>query len=841
MNRKLSPQLSSGDLEVFFSLSSDLLAVVQTDGYFKLINPAFEQMLGWKSQDVSSRVLFSDFIHTDDQSHSRQLMAKVARDGQPAVFRSRYRCSDDSWKWLEWTVGRSADVGSESLLYCVGRDIAEQHQVEQNLENSQRNLETSQENLNYSQQSLVQSEQDLDISQRSLRQSEQDLYVSQRSLRRSEQELDVSQRSLWQSEQLFQAIFNQVFQFIGLLTPDGILLEVNETALAFGGITAEQVLDKPFWEAPWWQTSDDVKQTLRTSIAKAAQGEFIRYEVDVLGANDAVATIDFSLKPWRDDSGEVILLIPEGRDITERKAIERELQQLNVELEARVARRIVDIKRYAEAMENMQDGFHLWHLANSEDASSFRLQLSNPSAARLLGLPEDQALGELMLEAMPNLAETPVPDICRHAVVTGKKQDLGDVPYVLPSGELRIFAVKIFPLEAQFLGVLFEDVTEQRQEQQTHIEQKERLKIIFEQAGVGIARLDIAGQWIQANDKLCDILGYSRSELFQKDFRQITHPDDMAQDAEAYRALVSGEIETATMEKRYLRKDGEPIWCNVTASIIYNQDQSPDYFIAFIEDITERKANELMLQRQKDELAMGNLILAQTTANLEERNRELDEFAYVASHDLKAPLRAIANLATWLEEDLEGQLPSENKEQLALLQGRVHRMENLIDGLLEYSRVGRGNHEAEQIDLNLLLQNVVDLLDPPAEFTIAISPSLPTLAATRPALTQVFGNLISNAIKHHNRTDGRVEVSYRLLDNGFHEFSVTDDGPGIDPAFHHKVFNIFQVLEARDKVENTGIGLAIVKKTVEAEGGTVTVESEAGQGSTFRFTWPQQC
>ena len=356
---------------------------------------------------------------------------------------------------------------------------------------------------------------------------------------------------------------------------------------------------------------------------------------------------------------------------------------------------------------------------------------------------------------------------------------------------------------------------------------------------MGIARLDIAGQWIQANDKLCEILGYSREELFQKDFRQITHPDDAAQDADYYQALLSGEIETAHLEKRYLHKNGEPIWCNVTASIIRAQNQQPSCFLAFIEDIAKRKANELILQHQKDELAISNLILAQTTANLEQRNRELDEFAYVASHDLKAPLRAIANLATWLEEDLEGQLLSENKEQLNLLQGRVHRMENLIDGLLEYSRVGRGNHDAEQVDLNLLLKNVVDLLDPPAEFTIAIAPNLPTLAATRTALTQVFGNLISNAIKHHNRTDGRVDVSYRLLENGFHEFSVTDDGPGIDPAFHHKLFNIFQVLEARDTVENTGIGLAIVKKTVEAEGGTVTVESEVGKGSTFRFSWPQ--
>lgn len=368
---------------------------------------------------------------------------------------------------------------------------------------------------------------------------------------------------------------------------------------------------------------------------------------------------------------------------------------------------------------------------------------------------------------------------------------------------------------------------------------KQYLRTIFERAGIGIARLDLAGQWIQANDRLCEILAYSREELFQKDFRDITHPEDAGQDAELYQKLRQGELETAVMEKRYLRKSGEAVWCSVTASIIRDQQRQPLYFIAFIQDITDRKVSELTLQQKKDELAMSNLVLAQTTANLAQRNRELDEFAYVASHDLKAPLRAIANLATWLEEDLEGQLPPENKDQLDLLQGRVHRMENLIDGLLAYSRIGRSNYQLESVDLNQLVRNVVDLLGPPPGFTIAIAPDLPTLQASRPALTQIFNNLISNAIKHHDRPRGHIEIRYQHLDSGFHEFSVIDDGPGIAPAFHQKVFSIFQVLKARDKVENTGIGLAIVKKTVEAEGGTITVESSGVGGATFRFTWPQ--
>ncbi|MEM9803829.1 MAG: PAS domain S-box protein [Cyanobacteria bacterium P01_D01_bin.56] len=783
---ELSSQLSLEDLEAFFLLSPDLLAVVNANGYLMRSNSAFEQIFG---KEATNGQLFEDWLQPDDRTTSLQYRKQVLQTHQPVSFRSRCHCCDDSWQWFEWTIGVQSR-GESIDLYYLGRNVEQQQQAEQRLERSQKILSTQQQHLE-------------------------------------------------SSEQRFQAIFNQTFQFIGLLTPDGTLIEANETALAFGGVSADQVLNKPFWEAPWWQTSAEVNQQLQDAIAKAAQGVFIRYEVDVLGANETVATIDFSLKPWCDQDGNVIFLIPEGRDITERKTLERDLKQLNLDLEARVAQHTSDLQRYAEAIENMQDGFHLWHLENLEDASSFRLQLSNPAAERLLHVPNHQALGHLMHEVLPNLADTSVAETCRQAVLTAQKKDLGDVGYELANGEKRIFAVKIFPLEERSLGVLFEDVTTARRSRQQIVEQKERLRIIFERAGVGIARLDIAGQWIQANDKLCEILAYSREELFQKDFREITHPDDAAQDAIVYQALISGQTDTAAIEKRYVRKDGEPVWCSVAASIIYDQNQQPSYFIAFIDDITDRKASELTLQSQKDELAMSNLILAQTTANLEQRNRELDEFAYVTSHDLKAPLRAIANLATWLEEDLEGQLPPDNKEQLNLLQGRVHRMENLIDGLLEYSRVGRGNHRSESIDVNQLLQNIVDLLDPPPEFTIAIAPNLPTLQTTRPALTQVFSNLISNAIKHHDRTDGRVEIHHQRLDTGFHEFCVIDNGPGIDPAFHQKVFNIFQVLEARDTVENTGIGLAIVKKTIEAEGGTIGVESNQEQrGATFRFTWP---
>ena len=229
--------------------------------------------------------------------------------------------------------------------------------------------------------------------------------------------------------------------------------------------------------------------------------------------------------------------------------------------------------------------------------------------------------------------------------------------------------------------------------------------------------------------------------------------------------------------------------------------------------------------------------LARLALALERSNRELDQFAYVASHDLKAPLRGIANLAQWIEEDLGDRVADSTRQHLDLLRGRVHRMEALIDGILEYSRAGRVSAEAERVDVQQLARDIVDLLPVPPGVRVVLAPDLPTLMTDRVPLQQVLQNLLGNAFKHSRGRPGEVRLSAEAVDGGF-EFRVADAGPGIAPEFHDRIWGIFQTLEARDKIEGTGIGLALVKKTVEARGGRVWVESDIGRGATFGFTWP---
>jgi len=232
--------------------------------------------------------------------------------------------------------------------------------------------------------------------------------------------------------------------------------------------------------------------------------------------------------------------------------------------------------------------------------------------------------------------------------------------------------------------------------------------------------------------------------------------------------------------------------------------------------------------------------LARLAAALEASNRELDQFAYVTSHDLKAPLRGIANLSRWLEEDLGERVTTEARGHLDLLRGRVHRMESLIDAILEYSRVGRKKGKVETVETRRLLDEVVDLLAPPAGFRLEAPAEMPVVKTERARLQQVLMNLIGNAVKHHPDREKCV-VQIGVEDAGDRwRFSVSDNGRGIPRRFHDKVFVIFQTLEARDKVEGTGIGLAIVKKVVESKGGRVELDSDEGRGATFRFTWPKE-
>ncbi|MEX1020507.1 MAG: GAF domain-containing protein [Litorilinea sp.] len=230
--------------------------------------------------------------------------------------------------------------------------------------------------------------------------------------------------------------------------------------------------------------------------------------------------------------------------------------------------------------------------------------------------------------------------------------------------------------------------------------------------------------------------------------------------------------------------------------------------------------------------------VADRTAELERSNQELDRFAYVASHDLKAPLRAIDHLANWVADDAGDVLPAASVEHLTKMRGRIVRMEALLDDLLTYSRAGRVRGDASVVDTRELLCAVIETVSPPEGFHITLPDALPQLETYRAPFEAVFRNLFGNAIKHHPRRNGHIEITFEDMGDWV-EFCVRDDGDGIRPEFHERIFEMFQTLRPRDQVEGSGIGLAVVKKIIESGGGTIRVESAPGAGATFCFTWPK--
>lgn len=253
-------------------------------------------------------------------------------------------------------------------------------------------------------------------------------------------------------------------------------------------------------------------------------------------------------------------------------------------------------------------------------------------------------------------------------------------------------------------------------------------------------------------------------------------------------------------------------------------------------------AIKLYLQSQKEsefkakKLAQINQNLSAVNQLLNERNQELDQFTYIVSHDLKAPLRGIANLSEWIEEDLEDKLDEDASKNMSLLRSRVQRMNSFIDGLLEYSRVGKYQETRTTVDVQKLLHDIIDSLAPAPSFKIDIQGKIPVIQTELLPLQQVFSNLISNSIKHHHRDDGTITIA-AVEQEKYYQFSVADDGIGIALEDQAKIFTIFQTLAAKDTKENTGIGLSIVKKIVENQGGKIWLESALNQGTTFYFTW----
>lgn len=379
-----------------------------------------------------------------------------------------------------------------------------------------------------------------------------------------------------------------------------------------------------------------------------------------------------------------------------------------------------------------------------------------------------------------------------------------------------------------FLRIRWE-MGERRRAEEALQQSSARIDMLLDSVAEGIYGVDMQGNCTFINPAGLHLLGYQEeTELLGKHMHDLIHYTRAdgshypAAECRLYCSLQSHE-NIHVDDELFWRKDGSSFLVDYWSRPIESNGEVNGAVVTFF-DITERKQAEEQQARLLQEL--------------ESANEELKNFGYVVSHDLKAPLRAIGSLANWLSADYADKFDDEGKEHMRLLISRVYRMDGLIDGILQYSRVGRVKETIVAVDLNRLVRDVIDLLAPPKNITVSIVNPLPTVMTEPTRIQQLFQNLLSNAIKYMDKPEGEIRIAC-VAEGRQWKFSITDNGPGIEQQHFEKIFQLFQTLAPRDRVESTGVGLALVKKIVEMYGGRIWLESTVGRGSTFFFTLPR--
>ena len=358
-------------------------------------------------------------------------------------------------------------------------------------------------------------------------------------------------------------------------------------------------------------------------------------------------------------------------------------------------------------------------------------------------------------------------------------------------------------------------------------QEEERLSQIYRNTPVMLHSILENGEIVEVSDFWCKKMGYERSEVIGTSLYNYMD-QNAAADSRGTQVpkLFAGEAIDG-LRFRMRRKDGTWMDVELSATAEKKQGSRPARSFAVVFDITDQHLAELELARQNTEL--------------KRINDNLNQFTHIVSHDLTGPLRAIEHTAEWIEQDTAPDTRKEIQEHIDRLKDQVGHLGSMLDDLLEYSRAGYSKQDVEKIDLPRALNDIFDVIEKPDDMKLVIKAVPDDLVTFRAPLLLIFRNLVENAIKYHDRDKGKITV--RCEDHGDRwEFFVEDDGPGIDPSFHEKIVQPFRKLERKDKVPGNGMGLALVKKAVETNGGVLEIHSNPIErpGTRFGFTWPKR-
>lgn len=608
-------------------------------------------------------------------------------------------------------------------------------------------------------------------------------------------QLENKQKALLEKQQLLHSIVDSTEDAIISKTLEGRITSWNKGAEIIFGHKEKEVLGKHISII----IPDNLLYEKNAIMETVVTGKHVHnYETTRQHKNGSSIDVSLTVSPIFNSEKTIIGISVIARDIKEKKKAELDL--LNA------------FKEKENILESIGDGFFTVD-------NSLRVTYWNKVAEKELNTPTENVLGKrLFKDAFQESKNSISAEKYKEALLTHNQINFTDHHPLTDS----YYDVSVYP-SANGLSVYFKNTTEERR----ILQQFEAVT----QNMPGITyRCKIDENWsmVFLSDGVKEVTGYLAEDLINnniRSFASIIHPDDVDDAYQIERSIRAKKV--FSIEYRIIRKDGVTIWVEDIGRGVFNNDDELEYIDGVILDITSRKANEAKLQKLNKELKTKATKLAAS-------NNELEQFAYVASHDLQEPLRMITSFLTLLKNKYQAELGEEGDKYIYYAVDGAQRMRKIILDLLEFSKVGKTNKNKELVNINLIIENICIL------FTNQIKQSgaqinysnLPSIVTYSAPIQQIFSNLIGNSLKYGAH---QINVTHTETKKHWH-FSVRDDGIGINPMYFEKIFVIFQRLHNKDNYAGTGIGLAITKKIVENLGGKIWLESEEGKGSTFHFT-----
>ena len=623
--------------------------------------------------------------------------------------------------------------------------------------------------------------------------------------------IDVTDRK--EAERRYEAIFNHTFQFTGLMRPDGTLVEANDTALEVGGLTEEEVLGKPMWETYWFQTGEGAPERLRDAVRRAAEGEFVRYE-ETIRSEQGPQVIDISIRPLTDEEGEVRMLVPEGRDITERKRREQELERSQ--------------ERWQRLVESMEDGLHV-----TVDGD---IRYINPAGAAILGAesPED-VIGTPLHTFLTNTdqrrktLEARLAKLARGEPTEPHRWEIQSL-----DGERRVIESYSIPIEfegTQAAQTIMRDVTEQERRKRQRERQNDLFRKTQEMANVGAWEYDVVADRLTWTSQVYEIHGVSEEAFEPTPERAFSfyHPDDRPTIQEGFERAIE-EKEGYDVEVRIETPEGKTQWVRARGEPQTDVEGTVERVRGTFQDITPRKRREEALQQAKEEAEEASDLKSALLANM--------------SHEFRTPLTSIIGLASTIEDELEdedGLVPT----FASRIQVSGKRLMDTLKGVIHLARFQSGmvDLSSEPTDVSEKAHTITQQMRPEAEEKeIHLKTELPEdsllARADEEALEIALRNLVSNAVKF---TGSGGTVALRAdQTNGTVVLEVEDTGIGMNPAEVEGLFEAFQQAStgvARE-YEGSGLGLTVTRHVVQEMNGTIDVKTSPEEGSRFTIRLP---